>query len=180
MAWTCSRCHNQHEDQFDQCWKCASSADPSDAVDHEPSVDEDAERPLLVLPDFSYYSIPPLLCGMMVSMAIRDTAPLESEVPVLPGPPVPPVADFVLLAIGGLLFYVPVVFVILRHCLLNIIRRQPLGMGNDNPLQSLREIFTLPDHICEQRPWFRMVYYGSFGLIVVVPVINLLWQWLAI
>lgn len=171
--WICSECKQSHQDQFDECWIC-SGTDVSDRKAAESSAVQEPVLPTLVLPDYSYFSLPLLICGMLIWMGLREVA-VEHQDPRFP---VLSVGDIVMLVIAGLLYYVPVVFVLLRYGILSTIRRTPRDFNSRDCFASLGQILKLPTHISDSWPWFQYVYYGSFLVLIAIPAIIHFFFWL--
>lgn len=49
--WTCQTCGEQHEDQFDSCWKCSNSTLDADAEEVSIGAPSQEESPPAILPE---------------------------------------------------------------------------------------------------------------------------------
>jgi hypothetical protein len=176
--WQCFNCGEQHEEQFEQCWKCGSNragqrtpyfeiSEPVTQMDQAPATDRDDALPEIELPTITYFSIPPFLWINWVGLASvpcsvpLDLAPRFSS------------AGFLLEIVFGVLVGIPVFVAIVRATWVPFFRRQKPDYFEG--LNRFFATFRLPASLAKSYRWFVPVYYGS--LIAIVPMFFALVLW---
>jgi len=167
--WHCPNCGEQHEGNFDICWKCGSDPDGDRDPDFqvsEPVTESDqalvspagqTERPDLQLPTVTYFSIPPFMLLTLV-MLFRQQ---------------PTFNQVTLASMGQIEFALAVIFMVIFMALVGIpvwvagvrgmflYHRHRNGPATMADLLWILMMFRLPEGFCRTHRWFVFVYYGS-------------------
>jgi hypothetical protein len=178
--WQCPTCGEQHEGQFDTCWKCGTnrtgrrnqnfhvSEAASENVQSLDSAD-DVQLPTLQLPTITYLSIPPFIWISLANMFNR----------LQRGPNIPQISDFsiptaeiVVDVLACVLIGIPCFFTMARFMFLCIMRRQKWAPE----VTWILSMFRLPVNLCQQHSWFVPLYYGSIVAMFIVQFGFTVWH----
>jgi len=165
-TWQCPGCGEVHDAQFDVCWNCGTNQAGERDRDFQITelvVEEDQLRPSateedpfdgLKLPDFSYYSLPPII-GAWIALIVQN----PNRDPFA----VPSAAEIVLQFVTACLIGLPWMMVMTRAMFIEIIRRlkPPRGAFDLRRVFVGFTIFALPVGIRKSHRWFVPIYYAS-------------------
>lgn len=171
--WNCPSCSEQHEDQFDACWKCGfqldggrSSAGPHvEAAGHDsPSEDDFSKQPDIRLPTLTYFLIPIWIWFQIIRWLYSNPRG-QPQLPTTAAGWAIEIVGLVLACFVG----IPVVASMVRASYVSITRRIPGGIR-------MFSMFVLPQEVRARHAWFVPVYYGSIVACFVLPWAFAIWQ----
>ena len=177
QTWTCTNCDEQHSGAFDACWNCGTDvsglpdASFRTELDRELVVDahvDDCDSFSHRLPGITYYSIP--LFSLLFPIVVMQWTALGSTGGSAANSSLNASAIVVYLA-GVLLIVLPTLAIAMRAAFYSLMHRHRLPAIHRN-VRLLVEAFRLPDPIARERPWFKPVYYASFLLYLIGPIVT--------
>ena len=175
-VWQCPTCDEQHEDQFDTCWKCGTNriggrnqnfrvSEPASENDQAPDSAGDDQLPTLQLPTITYFSIPPFIWLSLVN-TFNDLQhwPNVAQIPDFSFS----MTEIVVHVCATVLIGIPIFFTMVRMLFLCIMRRLQMPHRFPEALWML-SMFRLPVDLRLRHSWFVPVYYGSIIAMIILP-----------